>query len=259
MLVRPDGDDGVGALDHGKLQIETASPGHHGLAQRGVGQRLPTMVGVQFENGETLEAVSPPIAGQRLQRMRKPAGPDALVKGEVRHEVAFPACGRWSEGADFKIAPELCHGIYVPVDCQVEHGRARPEGGRWSQVHRDGRALGGGGADLCKNRLEAVLADVHRGNERAVWGDALQSLGPERPAQAVDLVGNRSGHHERNRQPASWGHCSAQLGEGLRQRLEHVGGVGRPELDDREPGARLGKRRSSRRRRGWVALEAHVA
>jgi len=53
--------------------------------------------------------------------------------------------------------------------------------------------------------------------------------------------------------------CSAQLGEGLRQRLEHVGGVGRAELDDSEPGTGLGKHRGNRRRRGGVTVEGHVA
>ncbi len=148
MLVGPRGDYGIGAVDHGDLQIETSSPGHHRRAQCGIGERLPTVVGVLLENGDALETVSRSIIGQRLQRVRQPTGLDALVEGEVRYEVAFGARLRWGKRTDPEVVPEHCHGVEVPADRQVEHRRTRPERGERAQVHRDRRALSGGGTDI---------------------------------------------------------------------------------------------------------------
>ena len=53
---------------------------------------------------------------------------------------------------------------------------------------------------------EVLLPDIDRGDERAVRRDALQGRRSEGAPQAVDLVRDRTGHHEGNRQPAARGH-----------------------------------------------------
>ena len=166
------------------------------------------MVGVLLENGDPLEAVRRSIVGQRGHRVRQSTGLDPLVKGEVCHEVAFGTRRGWSERTGPKVGPEHRHGIEVPAYRQVEHGSARPERRQRPQVHRDRGTLAGCGADIRENCLDALFADIHRSDEGAVRSDALQSLGSEGSAQAVDLVGQRTGHHEGDRQPASWGHCA---------------------------------------------------
>ena len=68
-----------------------------------------------------------------------------------------------------------------------------------------------GRADVVENGVEVFLPNIERRDERAVGRDALQGRSSEGAAQAVDLVSNRAGHHESDRQPASGRHW-ARLG-----------------------------------------------
>ena len=139
-----------------------------------------------------------------------------------------PRLGRRSQRARRQGRPQTVHLGDVATDLEVEHRRARPEGGRRTQFdgYRSDSTVRP--SRTCSRTSLSLSARTFKGgHEGHVRGDAIQGPGAEGAAQTVDLVGDGAGDHERHGQPMPVRHGSADPGQCRRKWLEHRRGVRR--------------------------------